>query len=350
MKRQQGLSLVELMIAITLGLILIGGVMQVFLSSKTVFSTQQALSRVQETGRLAIEFLSKDIRMAGYMGCGTRVEGMEVINTLKNASNVLYDFTTAIMGYSNSTIPAGVTTKTVTPNTDVLVLRSAGGSGVEITKTNNSAQLFASKIGAIEAGACKGGTDKISGLCIQDIVVVSDCEKARVFQIANLTDSGTEVNVVHGTSSFEPGNDLSSWGGSSAPPAETFGPGAELLTATNTVYFIANGASDRPSLWQKINNNDSLEILEGVDDFNVLYGVDSDGDYVPNKYIKSDAMLATEWPNVVAVKIDVLVASIEDNVLPEIQKITFANEVVTPTDKRLRQVFSATVGIRSRLL
>ncbi|ARU27615.1 hypothetical protein CBR65_09340 [Cellvibrio sp. PSBB006] len=72
MRKQAGLSLIELMIAITLGLILMAGVIQVFLSSRVTFATQQAMSRVQETGRLAVEFMARDIRMAGYMGCTSR--------------------------------------------------------------------------------------------------------------------------------------------------------------------------------------------------------------------------------------------------------------------------------------
>ncbi|RYZ81289.1 MAG: prepilin-type N-terminal cleavage/methylation domain-containing protein, partial [Moraxellaceae bacterium] len=48
MIKQKGLSLVELMIAITLGLILMSGVVKVFLNSKSTYSTQQALSRIQE--------------------------------------------------------------------------------------------------------------------------------------------------------------------------------------------------------------------------------------------------------------------------------------------------------------
>ena len=51
--RQSGLSLVELMIAITLSLLLIAGVLQIFLSSKQTYSTNNALSRVQESGRFA---------------------------------------------------------------------------------------------------------------------------------------------------------------------------------------------------------------------------------------------------------------------------------------------------------
>lgn len=353
MLRQKGLSLIELMIAVTLGLILMTGVMQVFLSSKTVFSSQQALSRVQETGRLGIEFLSRDIRMAGYMGCATRVVGMEITNTLNNSTKVLYDFASAVNGYTDETLPSGTITQTVITDTDVLVVRSAAGSGAQISKNNNSGEVFITKVGDIEVGACIGGKDRISGVCETDIVVVSDCEKSRVFQVSNITvgagADADKVNVVHSNAAMTPGNAYPSWGGATADASETFAPGAELLAATTNIYFIANGVSGRPSLWQNTNGI-SLELLEGVDDISILYGVDTNEDYVPNEYVSAGEVAATEWPKVVAVKIELLVTSIEDNVLPEKQKYTFADEEKTPDDRRLRQVFTATVGIRSRLL
>ena len=67
-QRQRGLSLVELMIAMALSLLLMLGVIQIFLSSKQTYSTNSALSRVQESGRFAMEFLTQDIRNAGYKG------------------------------------------------------------------------------------------------------------------------------------------------------------------------------------------------------------------------------------------------------------------------------------------
>lgn len=354
MLKQKGLSLIELMIAITLGLILLTGVMQVFLSSKNVFSSQQALSRVQETGRLAIEFLSKDIRMAGYMGCATRVAGMQVTNTLNNSANVLFDFSSAVNGYTNETFPSGTLTQTLIEDTDVLVVRSAAGSGAQIAKNNNSGQVFITKVGDVEVGACSKGGDRISGVCEEDIVVVSDCEKSRIFQVSNVTvgtgADADKVNVVHSNSVMTPGNAYPSWGGATADASETFAPGAELLAATNSIYFIANGVSGRPSLWQNVNGI-SMELLEGVDDISILYGVDTNEDYVPNDYVDAgDVTTANNWPKVVAIRVELLVSSIEDNVLPEIQKYTFEGEEKTPDDRRLRQVFSATVGIRSRLL
>ena len=66
-KHQRGFTLIEIMLAITLSLILIAGVVQVYLSSKTSFQVQNQLSRVQENQRISVEFLQRDIRQAGFV-------------------------------------------------------------------------------------------------------------------------------------------------------------------------------------------------------------------------------------------------------------------------------------------
>lgn len=70
-RRQQGLTLIEIMIALLLGAFLLGGVMGIFLNSKQTYRVQDALSRLQENGRFAMDFLVKDIRMTDYRECQT---------------------------------------------------------------------------------------------------------------------------------------------------------------------------------------------------------------------------------------------------------------------------------------
>ncbi|MET1253541.1 PilW family protein [Aliikangiella maris] len=67
MKRQSGFSVVELMVAGFLGLVLIGGVIQLFISSNQAYRTQDDLATIQEDGRLALMFLKQQIQMAGYI-------------------------------------------------------------------------------------------------------------------------------------------------------------------------------------------------------------------------------------------------------------------------------------------
>ena len=70
-QRQRGLSLVELMIGLTLGLILLLGIIQVFISSKQTFATNDAMAKLQENGRFALEFITQSARQAGYTSPGS---------------------------------------------------------------------------------------------------------------------------------------------------------------------------------------------------------------------------------------------------------------------------------------
>lgn len=72
MNTQSGMSLVEVMLAMLLGLFLIAGFIQIYLSTQKTFYMQQALTELQENGRFAAHFLSENIRMAGYAYCDTK--------------------------------------------------------------------------------------------------------------------------------------------------------------------------------------------------------------------------------------------------------------------------------------
>lgn len=64
--KQKGLSLVELMVALALGMVLMAGFVQVFMSVRSTYAVNEASSRMQENGRFALEFISQHARMAGY--------------------------------------------------------------------------------------------------------------------------------------------------------------------------------------------------------------------------------------------------------------------------------------------
>ncbi|MBN8430341.1 PilW family protein [Microbulbifer salipaludis] len=349
MRSQKGISLVELMISITIGLILMTGVVQLFLSSRATFSTQQALARVQESGRMAMEFLSEDIRMAGYMGCMSR--NLNFHNTLNNANSLQYDFGVAIEGLDNvGATPVAEYPVDILQGTDALVVRSAGGNSVGVTRNNDSAQLFVENTGV--TATCDTGEDSYSGLCENDILVVSDCSKARVFQATNLQENsgGVEVNVVHSGASAVPGNAETSWGGSSNPE-ETFGADSEIIKMNTSIYYVADGTTGTPSLWRQINGGTAQELLTGVQDMQLTYGRDTSGDGIPDSYVDASALTTpAAWETVSSVRVQLLIQSTDDNVLAEAQPYTF-NGVTNnaPGDRRLRQVFISTVGIRSRL-
>lgn len=330
--KQAGLSLIELMISITLGLVLMAGVVQMFISSKSVFTTQQSMSRIQETGRLAIEFLSRDIRMAGFYGC-FRPNIADANRRLQNDTlviNSLYgNFGEAIRGYASRSNLTAVergylTGGAIQADTNVLVVRSAGTTPriINATNTDTTIQVFSNQP---KENGCVGE------LCENDAAVVSDCFRARAFTISTLTASTSNLVVSH-TDNWNVAVDITA----------SYSSG-EVLPMNTTSYFIATGAGGAPSLWQKFNQKDAAEVLEGVEKVVYKFSTEDNATY-------REASLITDWNRVNSVRIFVVARSIENNAVPEPQPYIIDGVTTTPVspDRYMRQVFTATVGLRSR--
>jgi type IV pilus assembly protein PilW len=349
---QTGLSLVELMIAITLGLILMTGVVQMFAGSRTTFVTQQSISRVQETGRLAIEFLSQDVRMAGFAGCASRAAGSNLTSVV-NSTGYLYNFN-AVQGFNSgpsSVVPSGSgISQTPVANTDILglsVMSTAEGESY-LSKENSADKIFV-KLTSTVLDGCGEGVTKYNGFCPNDILVISDCESIRIFQATDFSVSGTDLEIKH-EEAGSPGNTVGDW--TIANPYELFEEGASVQKISKVTYFVANSSvTGRPGLWQSVDGQDT-ELLEGVEDFSVSYGVDTivNNEAVADTYMSAgDVTTANKWGSVLSVRIRMLVASAEDNVLEESKPITFNGVEKVITDKRMRQIFVSTVGLRNRM-
>lgn len=86
--RRQGLpsgfSIVELMIALVLGLLLVEGILVLFSETNRVNTHQAALSRLQENGRIALGLIGDDLRRAGYLPCGSRIRPLVFADALAN--------------------------------------------------------------------------------------------------------------------------------------------------------------------------------------------------------------------------------------------------------------------------
>lgn len=62
---QAGLTLLELMVSLGLGLVLLVGVATVYLGSRQAYQLQEGSGRLQETGRYALEMIGRSLRQAG---------------------------------------------------------------------------------------------------------------------------------------------------------------------------------------------------------------------------------------------------------------------------------------------
>jgi type IV pilus assembly protein PilW len=74
---QKGLSLVELMVALSIGAFLLAGTLSVFAKTRDLYRTNDAAARLQETARYAMGTIEADLRMANYWGLMSRADLIE---------------------------------------------------------------------------------------------------------------------------------------------------------------------------------------------------------------------------------------------------------------------------------
>jgi len=107
---QMGLSLIELMIAITLSIFITAAMITLFVNSKQNYRLNENMSRLQENARFAMSFLARDIRMADYRTCVTADRLATAVAGTNNAGLNNSDTVTVI--WQTNDCAAGLATNT----------------------------------------------------------------------------------------------------------------------------------------------------------------------------------------------------------------------------------------------
>ncbi|MHB9101715.1 MAG: PilW family protein [Sulfuricella sp.] len=342
-RRNSGLTLVELMVAIAISLLLTVAIGGVFLSSKSSFRYQDAMSRVQENARFAMEKLSRDIRIAGYNGCGSL---STVANTVIGGTGSLWlDLTTPVMGYEGGVSAFPTEFSEAVAGTDAIILKGVDPSTeLAVISHNAAAAQINTTVNTIPAG---------------EILIITDCSQTSIFQMTG-PSSASKTNIVHNTGTGIPGN-CTKYLGASCPGSSTpytFKPGASLLRMYANGYYIKPSATAGVgnSLWMRSITGQTtgvpadVELINGVENMQIEYGVDTDADSSANKYIKADAITAADWAKVVSVKVSLLLATpaTDNNLSSKSQTYTYNGVTTTATDRRVRHVYTSVINLRNR--
>jgi len=339
---QSGFGLVELMIAMTLGLVLLGGIGYVYIGSRGAFRTTDNLSRMQENARYALDVMSRDIRMAGYIGCGNMASIR--VNTIAKPPVPPMTIGNALIGYNSGSGWTNPTTITRVAGTDVLSVMGAFSNGVNLTGNlapqNANVQI-------------NGNPDSFQ---MGDVLVVTNCVNADIFKVTNTPgSSGSIITVAHATASNCQRDPIT--GACTTGPANrigTYGADAFVMRINQYSYFIGTptATSTRPtpppSLYRVGLDGNPEELVENVQDMQFKYGLDTNGDGAVDSYSYTPG----NWAQVVSVKVSLLMRSPDNNLSTSTQSVTFDNGTTgtfTAPDRRLYQVYSATVGVRNRL-
>jgi type IV pilus assembly protein PilW len=184
-----------------------------------------------------------------------------------------------------------------------------------------------------------------------DIVMVSNCRGADIIQISNINaQNGTLVHSTGATT--EPGNynPDNCTGGNAHCLSQTYGADSSMFRFRSVTYSIAVGESLEPALWRSQNGVDA-ELVEGIEQMQLLYGVDTTDDNFPNQYMTSTELIASanDWYDVISIRLMLLVRSAALQVVEAPQVITYNRATTTAADYRLRQVFSTTIALRNRI-
>lgn len=299
----RGLTLVELMIAMMLGLLVVGSASAIFISNRATYRATEGLGRVQENGRMAFELMARDLREAGGNPCGNadRKEPLKLVNVLNNpAAQWWTNWNNGIRGYE-AAIPGGNPPGRVV-GADAIDLMSADSSSAA-TISNHDPDAAVFDLNTAD-----------HGFRTSDLAIVCDWRQASLFQITDAVNN----NIKHANGGAGPGN--CSKGLGYANPAvctatgkkKQYGPNPVDNKANATIvrmqpvrWYVATTANGGRSLFRSalVNTGGVLavteqEIAEGVNDMEIQYLLDGAANYVDATLIPAD-----RWNDVNAVRV-----------------------------------------------
>lgn len=374
-RKVRGFTLVELMVALAIGLLLTIGVVQIFSASRSTYQLDEGLARAQENGRFAIEFLSREVRHAAHFGCRRNVSvfnnlvGATPLYTVNGIFGHEYSAASTAPGSTYSIPPSPSNTSTgwspalptsataaagAIPGSDVIGIEHFTPTPINIAATTTRTPVL--MVPPAQANLFE----------VDDIVMITDCHKASIFQV-------TDVNlatgaVTHDLGGGPPGNRCGVWennvGGSSnaagdACNEQIYEPNAMIGQVFSVFFYVARDpASNRPTLYQSVIPPGvpavANPLVEGVENIQILYGVDDTvpPDGTPERYLTAQGV--PSFASVVSVRLGVLVDSVNATGSATDQAIdadtyNVTGTIIDPQNDRLkRRVFSTTIQLRNR--
>ena len=334
--RQAGFSLIELMLALALGMLVVTGIVQLFLGNTVAYNLLTGQARLQENGRLALDFLSTAVRNAGYFGCAPEREN--ILYGLNGSGNSIFlaNAEWPVQAFHNG---GGVPSQAGLPNTAI----SDAGADVLTIRTMGQPQLRLQQVLQPDESPVVPAVGGDSPFDTGDIVVVADCDQAVIFNVTGVSVAGDDATLdwdTFGLGSYD--NRAANFADGLSLIGRSYGADALLGPVQTNSFFIAestsvtNNRGDRPlSLWLREGTADPVELIAGVEDIRVLFGIDTtpnDGEVNASRYVTFP-----EVPNIsdiVTIRISVTVNSV-DEVTDD------------PGNPILRRTFTETVFLRN---
>lgn len=315
---QSGMSLVELMVAMVIGLFLTAGVFTIFSMSSSNVTTTSQFNQLQENGRIALAIMERDISQLGFMGDITGTDFILGTNTNVEISALTTDCVGA--GLNNATLP----------NNKPAHFRRLWG--YENTATSEH-------LSCLNYNAVKTNTDVLQ---LKRFLgpSVSNGDSNAIYVAANSSQVAFFIGVT---------------------PATVI-ENSRLWEYQHHVYFIADDANGIPILRRKTLTSTGMsndeQLVEGIENIRFLYGFDNDGDSTPDSYIPALSVTESMWDNqvfqrLVAIKAFILVRSInQDRSYTNQTQYQLGDKtiVIPANDHYRRKIMSTTIVLENPVL
>lgn len=358
----RGFTLVELMVAITIGLIILGAVAQIFVISRASYNLQDDLARLQENGRFSMNFITQDLRSAGYAGCSNvnrDIDPTVMPPVLPAADNPDYTVTNNLNNFADEakSFAAGLHIQsydyaggsTWNPALPAFLAGQARDDGDIVIIRRGSAQSvrLETQMATLNADLDIPDLNELA-LSVNDVVLVSDCLNVDVFQLSGAVGAAGEVPHVQGVAPD---------GNQTDQLAKPYGTDAQVMKLVAVAYFLGTDATtNRPVLMRSQMEDGAwgpaLALIEDVESMQLLYGIDTDNpaDGSANTYVTADAV-GVNMPRVVSIRVGLLVSTpVERGTDLDMGTYNVLDANIDPTDdRRQRRIFTSTIQLRNTI-
>ncbi len=287
-RRQSGFSIVELMVALLLGLVLLGGVISIFLSNQQAFRANEDLGRLQENARISFELMARELRQAGGNPCGASLTG-NVLNNAATEWTVNWD-AGVLQGFEGDAVATGIVA------TGAAVAERVNGT--DAIKVISGSMFNGVKL-IDHDGANARITLNVSnhGFEVGNVVMVCDGESAAITRLTAVS-TGTPGTVTHRegaglTDNCSLGLRFPIQCAQPTGNVRNMAPGGFVNRLTASTWYVGNNARGGRSLYRISLGGGTEEIAEGVTDMQIDYLVRDSGGSLGADWVTASTI--TDW-------------------------------------------------------
>jgi hypothetical protein len=317
-KDVRGFTVVELLIAMVLGLLLIGAAVAVFVENRHGFNRDETVLRMQDDARQAVREVANDLGMAGFLA------------DIVLPAAVIADPSLAI---TTDCGPVGAA------NWIYRLVQVGTGESLSVTMVDNATGASANAaFSCIDPAELRAGTD---------VIAVKRVAGAQTGAVA-VDSVYLRTNGTLGLLYREP---------EAVPPGITVPAPFSEWEYRPTIYYVRNFAvragDGIPTLCRKVlryGGTPTMQtecLAQGIENLQIEYGLDDNGDGEPDVFVTNPTLAQLQMA--VAARLFVLSRSVESDIRYENQKTYLISNspAYAPADAFYRRVYSITVGLRN---